>query len=88
VPRDAQTFPLRDACINRNIARLTCQANQQHMNIIAWAIKSAAENLSRAFFVSPALRESGFVLSKPFRRIFRNSFTVGKAFDTSGKSRA
>jgi hypothetical protein len=59
-------------------------AHRHHREII----KPARKNPQRVFHWRDENRQDSVNLSKLFRRIFSNSFTAQKQFDTSGKSRA
>jgi len=66
---------------------LTRRANQGHIGIIADIVEPAPETAA-GFSFHKTIGQGGFNSSKPFRRIFRNSFTARKRFDMSGKSPA
>jgi len=58
-----------------------------HIDTIADIVEPTPETVA-GFSFRKNVGQSGFNLSKPFRRIFRNLFTAGKRFDMSGKSPA
>jgi len=66
---------------------LTRRANQGHIDTIADIVEPAPETVA-GFSFHKTIGQGGFKLSKPFRRIFRNSLTARKRFDMSGKSPA